>query len=191
MREFTIELQGKTIQWTKSPSASWHAVEVLKESAGDYSVTNTIVTVLNKGKGSKTDISQFLKLGKEPDLGRIRQIEVAGDSLGTPILIQRERRRIMLSQQKGALFEKPAVISWKTKEQRPRSNKHDAANSAQLTYAYSDSFLKYFGQKGVAEVERALEIARNPKIERAPKNEEIDLDSLMDPLRLDYDRSAE
>ena len=55
-----------------------------------------------------------------------------------------------------------------------------------VTYAYGDSFIKYFGQKGVAEVERALEIARNPKLERAPKNEEIDLDSLMDPLRLDY-----
>jgi len=48
---------------------------------------------------------------------------------------------------------------------------------AQVTYAYSDSFLKYFGEKGVAEVERALEILRNPKIERAPRNEEINFDS--------------
>ncbi len=56
---------------------------------------------------------------------------------------------------------------------------------AQVTYAYDDSFLKYFGQRGVAEVERALAILRNPKIERAPKNEEIDWDSLKDPLRLD------
>ena len=39
---------------------------------------------------------------------------------------------------------------------------------AQVTYAYSDSFLKYFGQKGVAEVERALEILRNPKDSLGP-----------------------
>ncbi len=115
--EFTIQMQGKTIQWTKSPSSAWHAVELPKESAGDYSVTNTIVTVLSKGKESKTDISQFLKLGKESDLGQIRQIEMARESLGTPILIQRERGKIILSQRKGGLFERPVVISWEAKEQ--------------------------------------------------------------------------
>jgi hypothetical protein len=57
---------------------------------------------------------------------------------------------------------------------------------AQVTYAYDDSFLKYFGQEGVAEVERALAILRSPRlIERAPKSEEVDWDSLMNPLRLD------
>lgn len=117
VREFAIELQGKTIQWTKSPSSAWHADELSKESAGDYSVTNTIVTVLNKGKESKTDVSQFLKLGKKSDVGRIRQIEMSRETLGGPILIQREKGKIILSQQKGVLFEKPAVISWKTKEQ--------------------------------------------------------------------------
>src|ERR1041385_3807210 len=108
VREFTIEFQGKTIQWTKSPSSVWHAVDLSKESAGDYSVTNRIVTVRNDGQDSKTDISQFLKLGKRSDFGQIRQIEVARESLGTPILIQRQRGKIILSQQKGALFEKPA-----------------------------------------------------------------------------------
>jgi len=117
VREFTIELQGKKIQWTKSPSSAWHAVDLSKESAGDYSVTNRIVTVLNDAKDSKTDISQFLRLGKPSDFGQVRQIDVARESLGTPIRIQRERGKIILSQQKGALFEKPAVISWKAKEQ--------------------------------------------------------------------------
>jgi hypothetical protein len=117
MREFTIELQGKKIQWTKSPSSAWHAVDLLNESAGDYSVKNKIVTVRNNGKDSKIDVSQFLKLGKASDLGNVRQIEVARESLGTPILIQRERGKIILSQQRGALFEKSAVISWKVKEQ--------------------------------------------------------------------------
>jgi len=117
VREFTIELQGKNIQWAKSPSSAWHAVDLSKESAGDYSVTNGIVTVLNSGKDSKTDISQFLKLDRPSDFGRVRQIDVARESLGTPILIRRERGKIILSQQKGALFEKPAVISWKAKEQ--------------------------------------------------------------------------
>jgi hypothetical protein len=116
VREFTIEVQGRNIQWTKSPASAWHAVDLSKESAGDYSVTNAILTVLNHGKDSKTDISQFLKLGKPSDFGQVRQIEVARESLGTPILIQRERGKITLSQQKGALFEKPAVISWKVKE---------------------------------------------------------------------------
>ena len=117
VREFTMELEGKKIQWTKSPTSGWHAVDLSKESAGDYSVTNRIVTVLNDGKESKTDISQFLRLGKPSDFGQVRQIDLARESLGTPILIQREKGKIILSQQKGALFEKPALISWKAKEQ--------------------------------------------------------------------------
>jgi hypothetical protein len=119
VREFTIEWQGKKIQWKKSPSSAWHAVDSPKESAGDYSVTNGIVTVRNNGQDSKTDVSQFLKLGKasESDFSKVRQIVVARESLGTPILIRRERGKVILSQQKGALFEKPAVISWKAKEQ--------------------------------------------------------------------------
>src|SRR2546425_165321 len=117
VREFTIELQGKNIQWTKGPSSAWQAVDLPKEIAGDYSVTNGIVTVRNNGKDSKTDVSQFLKLGKPSDFSKVRQIEVARESLGTPILIQREKGKITLSQQKGALFEKPAVISWTAKEQ--------------------------------------------------------------------------
>ena len=116
VREFTIQLQGKKMQWTKSPSSAWHAVDLPKESAGDYSVTNGIVTVLNDGKESKTDISQFFRLGKPSDFGQVRQIDLARESLGTPILIQREKREIILSQQKGALFEKPALILWKVKE---------------------------------------------------------------------------
>ena len=73
--------------------------------------------MLNDGKETKTDISQFLKLGKPSDFGQVRQIDVARESLGTPILIQREKGKIILSQRKGASFEKPAVISWKAKEQ--------------------------------------------------------------------------
>lgn len=57
--------------------------------------------------------------------------------------------------------------------------------TSQITYAFDDSFRKYFGRRGVAEVERALEILRNPRIERTPKNDEVHLDSLMDPLRHD------
>ncbi len=119
VREFTMELQGKKIQWAKSPSSAWHTVDLPKESAGDYSVTNRIVTVRNDGQDSKIDISQFLRLGKRSNFGQVRQIDVARESLATPILIQREKGKIILSQQKGALFEKPAVISWKAKEQSP------------------------------------------------------------------------
>lgn len=54
-----------------------------------------------------------------------------------------------------------------------------------LTYAFDDSFRHYFGEKGVAEVERALEILRSPKTERVLMTEEIHLDSLTDPLRFD------
>ena len=54
---------------------------------------------------------------KASDFGQVRQIDMARESLGTPILIQREKGKIILSQQKGALFEKPAVISWNVKEQ--------------------------------------------------------------------------
>ena len=93
VREFTIELQGKKIQWTKSPSSAWHAVDLSKESAGDYSVTNRIVTVRNNGKDSKTDISQFLKLGKPSDFGPANwRIILHLTAQGSSPLTQRTRR---------------------------------------------------------------------------------------------------
>ena len=58
-------------------------------------------------------------------------------------------------------------------------------STSQITYAFDDSFREYFGEKGVAAVEQALQILRIPKTERAPKIEELHLDFLTDPLRLD------
>ncbi|HVR34251.1 MAG TPA: hypothetical protein VMS21_00190, partial [Methylomirabilota bacterium] len=46
---------------------------------------------------------------------------------------------------------------------------------------FSDSFIEYFGDRGMAEVERALEVSRrNPVFERTPAQEadEFDLESL-------------
>ncbi|MEO8429170.1 MAG: hypothetical protein ABI651_18930 [Verrucomicrobiota bacterium] len=40
-----------------------------------------------------------------------------------------------------------------------------SGDTLHIAYAVDDSFRQYFGQKGVDEVERALEILRNPKIE--------------------------
>jgi hypothetical protein len=47
------------------------------------------------------------------------------------------------------------------------------SSTSQVTYAFDNSFRDYFGEKGVAEVERALEILRNPEMERAPQIEDI------------------
>jgi hypothetical protein len=52
---------------------------------------------------------------------------------------------------------------------------------SRVHYVFSDSFIEYFGQQGVAEVERALEVLRrNPVFERTPATESdgFDLESL-------------
>ena len=54
----------------------------------------------------------------------------------------------------------------------------------QIAYAFDSSFKEYFGEKGVAAVEQALEILRKPRpemfqgVESAPLN-------FPDPLRLE------
>jgi hypothetical protein len=61
------------------------------------------------------------------------------------------------------------------------------ASRSQTTYAFDDSFRAYFGEKGVAEVERALEIASQHPIVIKPElgGNNVDLDFLTDPLRVD------
>src|SRR5262245_13483909 len=54
-------------------------------------------------------------------------------------------------------------------------------STSQITYAFDASFRHYFGEKGVAEVERALDILRNPKMERAPNIEEIGSNDVWEP----------
>jgi hypothetical protein len=52
---------------------------------------------------------------------------------------------------------------------------------AHVDYVFSDSFIKYSGEQGMVEVERALEVSRrNPVFERTPAREaeEFDLESL-------------
>jgi hypothetical protein len=68
-----------------------------------------------------------------------------------------------------------SVRIWRLEARLDRLQREQLAPPAprQVTYSYSDSFLKYFGQKGVAEVERALEILRNKNIERLPRTEEL------------------
>jgi hypothetical protein len=115
VHQFSIELRGRTTQYTKSSSSVWHAVVLPEKHSADYSVSNTVVTVRAGGDESKMDVSQFIKVGKESAPGKIQQIELASGFKGTPVLIQKTNETIILSQEKGSLFEKPVVISWKPK----------------------------------------------------------------------------
>ena len=116
VHQFTIDMQGKTTQWTKTADSTWRAVELPATDAGVYSVTNTTVTVRQDGKESITDVSKFLKIESRADRSKLEQLELANAFHGPPIHIRRETGRIILSQDKGGWFEKPVTISWESNE---------------------------------------------------------------------------
>ena len=109
--QFNINVQGKTIQWTKQDT-SWHAVELPKDDWGTYSVSSNVVTVAGEGKEWKTDVTTFLAIPSTADLATIKSIPTAKGAFGTPVTIKREENKITLSQTKGAFFKTPATITW-------------------------------------------------------------------------------
>lgn len=109
--QFTINVQGKTIQWTKQ-KAAWHAVELPRDDWGVYSVAGKVVTVSGEGKEWKTDVNRFLAMPSEMDVQSVAEIQTAKDSFGTPVMIKREKGKIALSQKEGAFFKTPATITW-------------------------------------------------------------------------------
>lgn len=117
--QFTINVQGKTIQWTKQATA-WHAVELPRDDWGMYSVTEKVVTVTGEGKEWKTDMTKFLSLPMPTNVATLAVIPTAKESFGEPIQIKREKGKITLSQTKGTLFETPATITW-TEPEKPES----------------------------------------------------------------------
>ena len=109
--QFTIDVQGKTVQWTKQNTA-WHAVELPRDDWGMYSVDEKVVTVAGEGKEWKTDVAKFLAVPSTAAPATIKSIPTAKDSFGTPVMIKREKNKITLSQTKGTFFKTPAIITW-------------------------------------------------------------------------------
>ena len=112
VNQFTIAVQGKKIEWTRQ-EAGWRAVELPKDDWGIYSVKGTEVTISGDGHELKTNISRFLSIPKKVDWNKVPEIQVAIKSLGDPVQIKRKEEKVVLSQAKGALFEKPVTITWK------------------------------------------------------------------------------
>jgi hypothetical protein len=115
VHQFTVDFHGKEVQWTKTATSVWRAVELPKQDWTEYSAANAVVTERRGAKKSSTDVSKFLVLPKGPDFSRLREIQVTKPTWGTPVRIQRAEGKIVLSQKKGAFFEKPVTISWKRK----------------------------------------------------------------------------
>lgn len=111
VKQFTIAVQGKEIQWTRQ-EAGWHAVELPRDDAGIYSVKGSEVTIAGEGHKLKTNISRFLALLDDMDWKKAEEVQVAVKSLGDSVRIQREEGKIILTQVKGALFENPVTITW-------------------------------------------------------------------------------
>ena len=112
VNQFTIAVQGKEIQWTRQ-EAGWQAVELPRDDWGIYSVKGTEVTITGEGHKLKTNIGRFLTMPENLDWKKTTELQVALNSLGDQVHIQQEDGRIVLSQAKGELFQKPATISWK------------------------------------------------------------------------------
>jgi hypothetical protein len=113
--QFRIDVQGKSIQWTKQ-YAGWHAVELPRDDWGIYSVTQQVVTVKGEGKEWKTDVTKFLSLPVTTNATALTEIVTAKESFGKPVQIKREKGKIILSQEKGSFFETPATITWSEPE---------------------------------------------------------------------------
>ena len=109
--QFTINVQSKTVQWTKQ-AAAWHAIEFPHDDWGMYSVTDKVVTVAGEGKKWKIDVAKFLTLPNKADIRTSKEIWTAKKYFGTPVTIKREKNKITLSQTKGVLFQIPATITW-------------------------------------------------------------------------------
>jgi len=112
VNQFTIAVHGKRIEWTRQETG-WRAVELPRDDWGTYSVEGTEVTIAGEGHNLKTDIARFLAMPEDLNWKKATEIQVALKSLGDPVQIQREEGRIVLSQAKGELFQKPATITWK------------------------------------------------------------------------------
>ncbi|MDT8389703.1 MAG: hypothetical protein RRC34_04240 [Lentisphaeria bacterium] len=119
VNQFTIGVQGKTIRWTQEETG-WHAVELPRDDWGVYTVNGTQVTIAGEGRTMKTDVGRFLTVPEGVDWKTATQLSVAHESLGEPISIQRQDGKIILSQAKGALFGKPAAISWPVAKKEAR-----------------------------------------------------------------------
>jgi hypothetical protein len=79
-----------------------------------------------------------------------------------------------------------SIRIWQLEDRLDQLNRLHSERSARpahsrIHYDFSDSFIEYFEEQGMAEVERALEVSRrNPVFERTPAREaeEFDLESL-------------
>jgi acetoacetate decarboxylase len=111
--QFSINVHGETIQWTRQ-EIGWSAVELPSDDFGTYTVSSNVVIVAGEGKEWKTDMTKFITLPADSIMTTIKEIPTASKSLGTPVLIKRDKNIITLSQEKGSLFETPVIITWQT-----------------------------------------------------------------------------
>ncbi len=66
VNQFTIDVQGKQIQWTKQ-DAGWRAVELPRDDWGIYSVKGSDVTISGEGRQMKTNVGHFLTIPEDVD----------------------------------------------------------------------------------------------------------------------------
>ena len=90
VHQFTVDMRGKTTQWTKTSDSTWRAVELPATDAGIYSVTNTTVTVREAGKESSTDVSKFLKVESQAGRSKLEQLDLA-DAISWPAYTHSQR----------------------------------------------------------------------------------------------------
>jgi hypothetical protein len=113
VNEFTMTVHSKTVQWNNQGDV-WRAVELPHDDWGIYSVAENSVTVTGDGQDRATDIARFLTIPADTDINTRSNIPTAKDHFGAPVIIQREKTNITLSQTKGAFFETPVTITWKS-----------------------------------------------------------------------------
>ena len=109
--QFTMDVKGKTIQWTQAETG-WRAVELPRDDWGLHTIKGAQVTITGEGHTLKTNMSRFLSVPDDVNWRTITRLPVSMPSLGDPVGIKREDGKIILSQEKGLLFAKPVTITW-------------------------------------------------------------------------------
>lgn len=111
VRQFTVNLNGKTVQWTQR-GESWHAVQLPGDDWGDYTRSNAVVSVSDKGRVTSVNVEDFIQAAGVTNGATVTAFAVAREGYGSPIQVKREPNRITLWQDKPGLLRLPSTITW-------------------------------------------------------------------------------
>jgi hypothetical protein len=114
--QFTIQLDAKSsVTWSKQVDGSWRAVEPPHNDGGVWKIEGTKVTLTGEGHSIPLNVAGLVKIPEKVDWTSIGEVMLVQESMGSPIIVQRDINTVTLSQKDGKLVKDRVIISWKSK----------------------------------------------------------------------------